>query len=64
VEATKQKEEKRKKTKPEEQEGMPQRQHCPPGCSNQIFLLQERAVETTKQIEEMRKKQSPRNRKA
>jgi hypothetical protein len=30
VEATKQKEEKRKKPKPEEQEGMPQRQHCPP----------------------------------
>jgi hypothetical protein len=28
VEATKQKEEKRKKPKPEEQEGMPQ--HCPP----------------------------------
>jgi hypothetical protein len=30
VEATKQKEEKRGKPKPEEQEGMPQRQHCPP----------------------------------
>jgi hypothetical protein len=30
VEATKQKEERRKKPKPEEQEGMPQRQHCPP----------------------------------
>jgi hypothetical protein len=30
VEATKQKEEKRKKPKPEEHEGMPQRQHCPP----------------------------------
>jgi hypothetical protein len=30
VEATKQKEEKMKKPKPEEQEGMPQRQHCPP----------------------------------
>jgi hypothetical protein len=30
VEATKQKEEKRKKRMPEEQEGMPQRQHCPP----------------------------------
>jgi hypothetical protein len=29
VEATKQKEEKRKKSTPEEQEGMPQRQHCP-----------------------------------
>jgi hypothetical protein len=29
VEATKQKEEKRKKPKPEEQEGMPHRQHCP-----------------------------------
>jgi hypothetical protein len=29
-EATKQKEEKRKKTKPEEHEGMPQRRHCPP----------------------------------
>jgi hypothetical protein len=29
VEATKQKEEKRKKPKPEEQEGMPQRRHCP-----------------------------------
>jgi hypothetical protein len=28
-EATKQKEEKRKKPKPEEHEGMPQRQHCP-----------------------------------
>jgi hypothetical protein len=28
--ATKQKEENRKKPKPEEQEGMPQRQHCPP----------------------------------
>jgi hypothetical protein len=27
--ATKQKEEKRRKPKPEEQEGMPQRQHCP-----------------------------------
>jgi hypothetical protein len=25
-----QKEEKRKKPKPEEQEGMPKRQHCPP----------------------------------
>jgi hypothetical protein len=30
VEATKQKEEKRKKRKPEEQEGMPQHRHCPP----------------------------------
>jgi hypothetical protein len=30
VEATKQKEEKRKKPKPEEQEGMKPRQHCPP----------------------------------
>jgi hypothetical protein len=30
VEATKEKEEKREKPKPEEQEGMPQRQHCPP----------------------------------
>jgi hypothetical protein len=30
VEATKQKEERRKKSKPEKQEGMPQRQHCPP----------------------------------
>jgi hypothetical protein len=30
VEATKQKEEKRGKPKPEEQEGMPQHQHCPP----------------------------------
>jgi hypothetical protein len=30
VEATKQKEEKRKKPKPEEQEGMPQGKHCPP----------------------------------
>jgi hypothetical protein len=30
AEATKQKEEMRKKPKPEEQEGMPQRQHCPP----------------------------------
>jgi hypothetical protein len=31
VEATKQKEEKRKKTaKPEEREGMQQHQHCPP----------------------------------
>jgi hypothetical protein len=30
VAATKQKEEKRKKPEPEEQEGMPQRQHCPP----------------------------------
>jgi hypothetical protein len=29
VEATKQKEEKRKKPKPEEHECMPQRQHCP-----------------------------------
>jgi hypothetical protein len=29
VEATKQKEEKREKPKPEEQEGMPQSQHCP-----------------------------------
>jgi hypothetical protein len=29
VEATKQKEEKRKKPKPEEREGMPQDQHCP-----------------------------------
>jgi hypothetical protein len=29
VEATKQKEEKMKKPKPEEHEGMPQRQHCP-----------------------------------
>jgi hypothetical protein len=30
VEATMQKEEKRKKPKPEEQEGMPQHRHCPP----------------------------------
>jgi hypothetical protein len=30
VEATKQNEEKRKKPKPGEQEGMPQHQHCPP----------------------------------
>jgi hypothetical protein len=30
VEATKQKEEKREKPKPEERKGMPQRQHCPP----------------------------------
>jgi hypothetical protein len=30
VEATKQKGEKRGKTKPEEREGMPPRQHCPP----------------------------------
>jgi hypothetical protein len=30
VKATKQKEEKRKKPKPEKQEGMPQHQHCPP----------------------------------
>jgi hypothetical protein len=30
VEATKQKEENRKEPKPEEQEGMPQRQHFPP----------------------------------
>jgi hypothetical protein len=30
VEATKQKEDKRKKPKPEERDGMPQRQHCPP----------------------------------
>jgi hypothetical protein len=30
VEATKQKEEKRKNPKPEEQEGMPQLRHCPP----------------------------------
>jgi hypothetical protein len=30
VEATKQKEEKRKKPKPEEHEGMPQRRHCRP----------------------------------
>jgi hypothetical protein len=29
VEATKQKEEKRKKPKPEEHQGMPQRRHCP-----------------------------------
>jgi hypothetical protein len=29
VEATKQKEDKRKKPKPEEQEGMPHRQQCP-----------------------------------
>jgi hypothetical protein len=29
IEATKQKEEKRKKSKPEEHQGMPQRQHCP-----------------------------------
>jgi hypothetical protein len=29
VEATKQKEEKREKPKPEEQEGMPQHRHCP-----------------------------------
>jgi hypothetical protein len=30
VQATKQKEKKRKNPKPEEKEGMPQRQHCPP----------------------------------
>jgi hypothetical protein len=30
VEATKQKEEKREKLKPEKQEGIPERQHCPP----------------------------------
>jgi hypothetical protein len=30
METTKQKEEKREKSKPEEQEGMPQHQHCPP----------------------------------
>jgi hypothetical protein len=30
VETTKQKEAMREKPKPEEQEGMPQRQHCPP----------------------------------
>jgi hypothetical protein len=30
VAATRQTEEKREKPKPEEQEGMPQRQHCPP----------------------------------
>jgi hypothetical protein len=30
VEPTKQKEGQRKKPKPEEQEGMPQRRHCPP----------------------------------
>jgi hypothetical protein len=30
VEATKQNEEKRKKPKPEEHEGMPQHHHCPP----------------------------------
>jgi hypothetical protein len=30
VEATKQREEKRKKPKPDEHEGMPQHQHCPP----------------------------------
>jgi hypothetical protein len=30
VEATKQDEENREKPKPEEQEGMPQRRHCPP----------------------------------
>jgi hypothetical protein len=30
VEVAKQKEETRKKPKPEEQESMPQRQHCPP----------------------------------
>jgi hypothetical protein len=30
VEATKQREEKRKKPKYDGQEGMPQRQHCPP----------------------------------
>jgi hypothetical protein len=29
VEATKQKEEKRKKPKPEEHEGMPEDEHCP-----------------------------------
>jgi hypothetical protein len=29
VEATKQNEEKRKKPKPEEHEGIPQREHCP-----------------------------------
>jgi hypothetical protein len=30
AETTKQNEEKREKLKPEEQEGMPQHQHCPP----------------------------------
>jgi hypothetical protein len=30
VEATQQKEENREKPKPEDKEGMPQRQHCPP----------------------------------
>jgi hypothetical protein len=30
AETTEQKEAKRKKPKPEEQEGVPQRQHCPP----------------------------------
>jgi hypothetical protein len=30
LEATKQKEEKREKPEPEEQEGMPQHQYCPP----------------------------------
>jgi hypothetical protein len=30
LEATKQEEERREKPKPEEREGMPQHQHCPP----------------------------------
>jgi hypothetical protein len=30
METTKQKEERREKPKPEEQEGMPQHKHCPP----------------------------------
>jgi hypothetical protein len=41
VEATKQnKEEKRKKPEPEEQEGMPHRQHCPPDevFPDEVFL--------------------------
>jgi hypothetical protein len=37
LEATKQKEEKRKNPEPEEQEGMPQRQHCPP-ADIKIFI--------------------------
>jgi hypothetical protein len=38
VEATKQKEEKRGKPKPEEQAGMPQRQHCPPHIKNNGYM--------------------------
>jgi hypothetical protein len=40
VEATKQKEEKRKKPKPEEHEGLPQRRHCPPnGIRTNISMV-------------------------